>query len=115
MTAEQVGEYSAVLVPRGRSLIPPAQMKTSMPIAKAMLKDIKPPIADNAIADSLWHYYFDVEKAVTWLRKDWEKKGEQSSSLHHLPSTFYPGRGSNASGHTAPRPHPIILSRASAD
>jgi hypothetical protein len=56
--------------------IPPvAQMRTSVPIARAMLKDIKPPISDDAIADSLWHYWFDVEKAVGWLRKDWEKKG----------------------------------------
>lgn len=41
-----------------------------------MLKDIKPPLSDSAIADSLWHYYFDVEKATSWLRKDWEKKGQ---------------------------------------
>lgn len=46
-----------------------------MPIAKALLQDVKPPIADDAIADSLWHYWFDVDKAVTYLRKDWEKKG----------------------------------------
>jgi elongation factor 1 alpha-like protein len=50
-------------------------MATSMPIAKALLQDVKPPIADDAIADSLWHYWFDVDKAVTYLRKDWEKKG----------------------------------------
>ncbi|EIW70184.1 hypothetical protein TREMEDRAFT_71549 [Tremella mesenterica DSM 1558] len=52
------------------------QMATSMPIAKAFLKDIRPPISDDAIAQSLWHYWFDVDKAVTWLRKDWEKKGQ---------------------------------------
>ena len=46
-----------------------------MPIARALLKDDKPPISDTAIADSLWHYWFDVDKAVAWLRKDWEKKG----------------------------------------
>ena len=46
-----------------------------MPIARALLKDVKPPISDTAIADSLWHYWFDVDKAVAWLRKDWEKKG----------------------------------------
>lgn len=60
------------------SLIP-AQMASAMPAARAMLADIKPPIADAAIADSLWHYWFDVEKAVAWLRKDWEKKGEYPS------------------------------------
>lgn len=53
----------------------PAQMKTSLPIARALLNDIKPPIGDDAIADSLWHYWFDIEKTVAWLRKDWEKKG----------------------------------------
>ena len=51
-------------------------MATALPIAKALLKDCKPPISDQAISDSLWHYWFDVEKAVGWLRKDWEKKGE---------------------------------------
>jgi elongation factor 1 alpha-like protein len=59
-----------------------------MPIARALLKDVKPPISDTAIADSLWHYWFDVDKAVAWLRKDWEKKGTFSSSHSslHLPS-----------------------------
>lgn len=52
-----------------------AQMATALPIARALLKDVKPPIADAAIIDSLWHYWFDVDKAVVWLRKDWEKKG----------------------------------------
>jgi elongation factor 1 alpha-like protein len=46
-----------------------------MPIAKTLLKDIKPPIQDEAIIDALWHYWFDVEKAVSYLRKEWEKKG----------------------------------------
>ncbi|WWD09904.1 hypothetical protein V865_008033 [Kwoniella europaea PYCC6329] len=53
-----------------------AQMASAMPIARNALKDIKPPISDDAIADSLWHYWFDVEKAVHWLRQDHEKKGE---------------------------------------
>nr|XP_019042466.1 elongation factor 1 alpha-like protein [Kwoniella bestiolae CBS 10118]OCF21396.1 elongation factor 1 alpha-like protein [Kwoniella bestiolae CBS 10118] len=53
-----------------------AQMASAMPIARNALKDIKPPISDDAIADSLWHYWFDVEKAVHWLRTDYEKKGE---------------------------------------
>ncbi|KAK8869588.1 hypothetical protein IAR55_000155 [Kwoniella newhampshirensis] len=53
-----------------------AQMTTSLPIARALLKDIKPPISDDAIADSLWHYWFDVEKTVGWLRQDWDRKGE---------------------------------------
>ena len=53
-----------------------AQMAISLPIARQLLSDLKPPIPDSAIFDSLWHYWFDVEKTVTWLRKDWEKKGE---------------------------------------
>jgi elongation factor 1 alpha-like protein len=59
-----------------------------MPIARALLKDVKPPISDNAIADSLWHYWFDVEKAVAWLRRDWEKKGTSTFPppfLHIIP------------------------------
>jgi elongation factor 1 alpha-like protein len=56
-------------------------MATALPIARAQLKDLKPPLSDAAIQDSLWHYWFDVEKAVSWLRKDWEKKGESDSSM----------------------------------
>jgi hypothetical protein len=56
-------------------LIPSAQMAAAFPLAKARLGDVKPPIADNAIYDSLYHYWFDVDKAVGWLRRDWEKKG----------------------------------------
>jgi elongation factor 1 alpha-like protein len=50
-------------------------MATSFPIAKTLLKDIRPPISDDAIYDALYHYWFDVDKAVNWLKKDWEKKG----------------------------------------
>jgi len=60
-----------------------------MPAARALLADVKPPISDAAIADSLWHYWFDVEKAVGWLRKDWEKKGEsRSESTTSLSSSM---------------------------
>ncbi len=79
MTAEEKGEAAlqSHLTPSSvpMPIIPTAQMATSIPIAKALLKDVKPPIADDTIADSLWHYWFDVDKAVTYLRKDWEKKG----------------------------------------
>ncbi|KAK1925077.1 hypothetical protein DB88DRAFT_437513 [Papiliotrema laurentii] len=63
-----------------------AQMATALPIARSLLKDLKPSISDDAIADSLWHYWFDVDKAVTWLRKDWEKKSEPiPTSLQPTP------------------------------
>lgn len=87
MTAEQQGQSSLLVIEILPRLTEAAQMKTSMPIARALLKDIKPPISDNAIADSLWHYYFDVDKAVSWLRKDWEKKGE---CCLHVPSHLPP-------------------------
>ena len=76
MSAEEKGESKARAYSERRAYRSLAQMTTSMPIAKAMLKDVKPPIPDDAIADSLWHYWFDVEKAVQWLKKDWERKGE---------------------------------------
>jgi hypothetical protein len=69
-------------------------MATSVPIARALLKDVKPPISDNAIADSLWHYWFDVDKAVTYLRRDWEKKGTSNffKPLHIHPILRGEGR-----------------------
>lgn len=51
-------------------------MASALPIAREKLKDIKPPISDKEIQDSLWHYWFDVDKTVSWLRKEWEKKGK---------------------------------------
>jgi hypothetical protein len=59
-----------------------------MPIARALLKDVKPPISDTAIADSLWHYWFDVDKSVAWLRKDWEKKGTFIPSISFTTPPF---------------------------
>ncbi|KAL7424237.1 hypothetical protein Q5752_001823 [Cryptotrichosporon argae] len=52
-----------------------AQLATSLVLARQLLSDVRPPIPDTAIVDSLWHYWFDVDKAVTWLRRDHEKKG----------------------------------------
>lgn len=51
-------------------------MASALPVVREQLKDIKPPISDAEIQDSLWHYWFDVDKASGWLRKEWEKKGE---------------------------------------
>ncbi|ORX33788.1 hypothetical protein BD324DRAFT_643762 [Kockovaella imperatae] len=74
-----------------------AQMATALPIARQLLSDLKPTIPDSAIFDSLWHYWFDVDKAVSWLRKDWEKKGSP------IPQNLLPTpdnqrrRGSNKS------------------
>ncbi|BEI97237.1 hypothetical protein CcaverHIS631_0208260 [Cutaneotrichosporon cavernicola] len=61
-----------------------AQMESTFPLVKEKLKDIKPPITEAAIKDSLWHYWFDVDKAASWLRKDWEKKGDPPAFL--IPS-----------------------------
>jgi elongation factor 1 alpha-like protein len=84
MTAEQKG-MPCLMWSRVWSADNAAQLATSMPIARALLKDVKPPISDTAIADSLWHYWFDVDKAVAWLRKDWEKKGKSLfPPLHHF-------------------------------
>lgn len=74
MTAEEKGESRFDAREKTATDLA-AQMITALPIARAQLKDVKPPISDSAIADSLWHYWFDVDKAVGWLRKDWEKKG----------------------------------------
>ena len=52
-----------------------AQMNRAMSVARNLLKDITPPIPDNEIADSVWHYWFDGQKAAAWLRQDREKKG----------------------------------------
>ncbi|KAK4684503.1 hypothetical protein P7C73_g5670, partial [Tremellales sp. Uapishka_1] len=93
-----------------------AQMNTSLPIARALLKDIKPSLSDDAIADSLWHYYFDVDKAVGWLRKEWERKGESTPSylLPAPPATSTrPSRKRPALRDPSPEPPVSALQRLS--
>ncbi|KAJ9124150.1 hypothetical protein QFC22_000947 [Naganishia vaughanmartiniae] len=50
-----------------------ASLKLSFSIAKPLLADLQPPIPDVSIREALWHYYFDVEKAVNYLRKERQK------------------------------------------
>ncbi|OCF36633.1 elongation factor 1 alpha-like protein [Kwoniella heveanensis BCC8398] len=76
-----------------------AQMATALPIARSLLKDIRPPVPDDAIADSLWHYWFDVEKTVAWLKSDVEKKGE---ALFSRPQDTPNGRPRRRPGSSAP-------------
>ncbi|UOH81277.1 hypothetical protein LQV05_003945 [Cryptococcus neoformans] len=64
----------------GMSAEETAQMNRAMSVARNLLKDITPPIPDNEIADSVWHYWFDGQKAAAWLRQDREKKGEAPPS-----------------------------------
>ena len=47
-----------------------------MTAARPLLKDLKPPVNDDTLYDSLYHYWFDVDKSVAYLRKEWEKKGQ---------------------------------------
>lgn len=75
-------------------------MASALPVVRAELKDLKPPISDQAIQDSLWHYWFDVEKTISWLKKDWEKKGKSVSS--HLPATL---------AHMPPIPMPALAAQ----
>jgi elongation factor 1 alpha-like protein len=51
-------------------------MISALPIVRARLKEAKVPVTDAEIQDSLWHYWFDIDKTVSWLKKEWEKKGE---------------------------------------
>lgn len=41
-------------------------MMTGLSNAQAVLGPSST-FSDKEIKDSLWHYYFDVDKAVTWL------------------------------------------------
>jgi len=51
------------------------QMALSLSIAKPLLADVRPPISDSQIQESLWYYYFDVDKTVAYLRRE-RAKGE---------------------------------------
>ncbi|WVF71966.1 hypothetical protein IAT40_006776 [Kwoniella sp. CBS 6097] len=89
-----------------------AQMATALPIARSLLKDVRPPISDDAIADSLWHYWFDVEKTVGWLKSDAEKKGE---ALHTQPQLTPNGRPRRRPGSSNARATPSTSSNPSSD
>jgi hypothetical protein len=45
-----------------------AQMALSLSVAKPLLADLKPPVTDEAIQESLWYYFFDVEKTVNYIK-----------------------------------------------
>ncbi|OCF71631.1 elongation factor 1 alpha-like protein [Kwoniella mangroviensis CBS 8886] len=99
-----------------------AQMASAMPVARNALKDIKPPISDDAIADSLWHYWFDVEKAVHWLRQDHEKKGEAphpslrptpKEQPRRRPKNLFSSIPSSSSSSDSPQPPLTALQRLS--
>ncbi|OCF55872.1 elongation factor 1 alpha-like protein [Kwoniella mangroviensis CBS 10435] len=99
-----------------------AQMASAMPVARNALKDIKPPISDDAIADSLWHYWFDVEKAVHWLRQDHEKKGEAphpslrptpKEQPRRRPKNLFSSKPSSSSSSDSPQPPLTALQRLS--
>jgi elongation factor 1 alpha-like protein len=44
------------------------QMRESSVKVRDALLDEVPGITDVEIEESLWHYYFDVDKSVTYLR-----------------------------------------------
>ena len=43
-------------------------MALSLSVAKPLLADLNPALTDDAIMESLWYYYFDVEKTVNYLK-----------------------------------------------
>ena len=45
-----------------------AQMQESSLKVRQVLEQEIPTITDKDIEDSLWHYYYDVEKSITYLR-----------------------------------------------
>ena len=59
-----------------------------MVAARPLLKDVKPPVTDDKLYDTLWNYWFDVDKSVAYLKREWEKKG-QSSVLLSLPRVSF--------------------------
>jgi elongation factor 1 alpha-like protein len=59
---------------RTRALLTAEQMAVSFGIAKSLLGDLK--VSDDDVKDSLWHYWFDAEKAVNWLKAQNAKKSK---------------------------------------
>lgn len=51
-------------------------MISAMTAARPLLKDIKPPVSDDKLYEALYHYWFDVDKSVAYLKREWEKKGQ---------------------------------------
>lgn len=80
MSPEERGElYSAVGVTHSK-LTWTAQMASAMMAAKPLLKDLRPPVSDDKLYEALYHYWFDVDKSVAYLKREWEKKGQSCYS-----------------------------------
>lgn len=60
------------------------QMSLSFGIAKSLLGDLK--VSDDELKDSLWHYWFDAEKAVNWLKAQQVKK---TKGTFYIPLSLF--------------------------
>lgn len=74
--AEDKGIYLLLLVPKMRTRVPACEPKTDSDVLEhlrlgtAKVRDVLGPevsITDREIEDSLWHYYYDVDKTVNYL------------------------------------------------
>ncbi|KAL1411034.1 hypothetical protein Q8F55_001981 [Vanrija albida] len=76
-----------------------AQMISALPIVRDRLKELKVPVTDAEIQDSLWHYWFDIDKTVSWLKKEWEKKvaaKKKAAAAASKTATPTPGNKANS-------------------
>lgn len=72
-----------------------AQMQESSLKVRQVLEQEIPTITDKDIEDSLWHYYYDVEKSITYLRNQHApRKPKKAKVGKSLPSAS--GRTTNA-------------------
>jgi len=64
----------------------------SVAVRAELPPDITSQISDKQITDALWHYYYDVEKSVSYLvgtvKKESVKKEPKVQGAFHLISVF---------------------------
>ncbi|KAI9672980.1 MAG: Hsp70 suppressor, GTPase facilitates ribosomal subunit dissociation [Caeruleum heppii] len=64
-----------------------AKMRDCVSQVRQRLEIDAPQIADKDIEDSLWHYYYDVDKTLAWLKKQHLGKGtEKNKKSGHAPA-----------------------------
>ncbi|KAI9847463.1 MAG: Hsp70 suppressor, GTPase facilitates ribosomal subunit dissociation [Sclerophora amabilis] len=78
-------------------------LKNCTATVREALKDEIPNIGDKEIQDSLWHYYYDVDKSVKWLR------GQQNSASEKTTKKKLSQQQSKLSGTASKDPNGALM------
>ncbi|PGH27701.1 translation elongation factor Tu [Polytolypa hystricis UAMH7299] len=99
------GDNNTELSPEDRE-----QMRLATIEVRQLLASEMPPVSaeEQEIWESLWHYYYDVGKAVGYLRKKYKPDTTEKSAKKQQQQGKVKGKGMMASSYPLPPPPPAV-------